>query len=136
MESIQKIINHFGGMEALCESRSIRVHIDPFRFLLIQCAETSPNGLSAISIAQQCRDNGLTRVEIQMIFEICDMGWFPYYYKNVFDVFEGVVYQQDSEGRIRTVRHRMKRKLKEIAQEWDAQLEDLGYATLSGSPGS
>jgi len=133
MQAIEKIINHFGGMEALWESRIIRVNIDPFRSLLLRIAQASPNGLPAISITQEYRDNGPPRAEIQMILEICDLGWFPYYYKNVFDVFEGVVYKQDSEGRILSVRHSMKRRLKEIAQEWDAQLEEIEYTTLSGN---
>ncbi|MCE9599805.1 MAG: hypothetical protein K8S54_17735 [Spirochaetia bacterium] len=133
MKVAEKIINQFGGMEAFWESRSIRVNFDPFRSLLIQIADGSPNGLPAISMTQECRDNGITRAEIQMIFELCDLGWFPYYYKNVFDVFEGVVYKQDAEGRILSVRHNMKRKLLEIALEWDAQLEELEYTTLSGN---
>jgi hypothetical protein len=132
MKAIEKIIDHFGGMEALLESRIIRVNIDPFRSLLVRIAQASPNGLPAISITQECRENGPPRAEIQMMFEICDLGWFPYYYKNVFDVFEGVVYKQDSDGRILCVRHNLKRKLKEIAVEWDDRLEELEYITLSG----
>jgi len=128
----EKIINQFGGMEAFWESRSIRVNFDPFRSLLIQIAERSPNGVAAISIKQEYRDNGLTRTEIQMTFELCDLGWLPFYYKNVFDVFEGVVYKQDSEGRILAVRHTMRQKLIQIARDWDAVLEDLECTTLSG----
>lgn len=132
MKVAEKIITEFGGLEALWESRSIRVNFDPFRSLLIQIGEESPNGLAAISIKQECRDQGAPRTEIQMRFEICDLGWLPYYYKNVFDVFEGVVYKQDSEGRILAVRHTMRQKLIQIARDWDAILEDLEYTTLSG----
>lgn len=132
METIKKIIETFGGIDALWDSKVIRVNCDPLRWLLIQAEEGSPNGLAAISVSQQCRDNGTSRTEIQIMFELCDLGWFPYYYKNVFDVFEGVVYKQDSEGRILAVRHSMRRKLIEIAKDWDALLEGLDYTTLSG----
>ena len=132
METIRKIIESFGGMDALWDSKAIRINCDPFRWLLVELAERSPNGLTAISVRQQSRENGLTRTEIHVAFEICDLGWLPYYYKNVFDVFEGVVYKQDSEGRILTVRHTMRQKLIQIARDWDALLEDREYTTLSG----
>lgn len=98
-----------------------------------ECWRKSKRIAGRFQLDKECRDNGATRSEMQMAFELCDLGWFPYYYKNVFDVFEGIVCKQDSEGRILSVRHSMKRKLKEIAQEWDAQLEDMECTTLSGN---
>ena len=132
MKTIKRIIESFGGMPALWKSRVLSVNLEPFRRLIIEALEGSPNGLTAISVSQQCRDNGQPRTEIHIIFELCDLGWLPYYYKNVFDVFEGVVYKQDSEGRILAVRHSMRHKLIEIARDWDALLEDLDFTTLSG----
>ena len=133
MKSIQKIIGEFGGPAALRESGKISIHIDPFNDLFIECeGRTSPNGLASVSVCFVTRERGAVPLQVLMRFEICDMGWYPYYFRNELEGFEGKVYKLDEEGRIISVDPGMKQLLKEAAKFWDGQLERLDCVNMGG----
>ena len=132
MKSIQKLIAEFGGLAAFYENQKIIVHLDPFNDLLIESAGKSPNGLSSVSVCFLNREEGADTMKLVMQFEICDLGWYPFYFRNEMEGFEGKVYRLDESGRIASVDPSMKVLLHEAARFWDEQLARLDYITLSG----
>ena len=134
MKSIQKIIWEFGGPAALYESGKIAVHIDPFNDLFIEFeGRTSPNALASVNVTFETRERGRKPLQLVMRFEICDMGWYPYYFRNELEVFEGKVYKVDDQGRVESVDPGMKQLLIEAAKFWDGQLARLDYVTMTGA---
>ena len=62
-----------------------------------------------------------------MRFEICDMGWYPYYFRNELEGFEGKVYRLDDNGHVESVDPGMKQLLIEAARFWDGQIARLDH---------
>lgn len=71
------------------------MHIDPFNDLVIEFeGRRSPNGLASVSVTFETRERGRNQLLLVMRFKFCDMGWYPYYFRNELEGFEGRAYRQ------------------------------------------
>jgi hypothetical protein len=103
-----------------------RLEIYPdFDHVLILCSRgISPTGMEAVSLSfQQIAETGLQHGP-EMLFEIGDIAWYPYQYKEPEQLFAECIYRKDEQDRL-LVNHQLKRQLIHLAEAWDRELLSL-----------
>ncbi len=69
MKTVAKIIEHFGGMEAL-RQKHIRLENPPYMRLVIEYVGEGPRGMPCISVAHYYEQNGDLMRDPELVFEV------------------------------------------------------------------
>jgi hypothetical protein len=93
MKTVAKLIEQFGGLEAL-HQRAIRLENPPYMRLVIEHTGEGPRGMSAISVAHYFEQNGDLMRDPEMVFEVNEDGPLSWKTGN----WEPVSFQQDNVG--------------------------------------
>jgi hypothetical protein len=93
--------------------------------LIVKPIGNGPNQLPAVSVSFFDSQN-LFPTLVEMHFEITDLGWVPYFFRNDFEKFEGSVFQHNEKGEMIAINHEMKRRFFEIFESWEAQILEYG----------
>jgi hypothetical protein len=76
MRNVQKIIDSFGGFEAL-KQREIRLEVPSFMRLVIEHIGIGPHGGELVSVAHYGEQNGDPMRDPEIVFEVADCSWHP-----------------------------------------------------------
>jgi hypothetical protein len=134
MKSVIEILYKYSSAEFLDEKGTFNAAIPPSGTLRIQPLSKSPNRQPALSVL--FLDHVLAYAKVlEMHFEITDLGWFPYYFRNDYLDYEKSIYRFNRTGEVIEVDHLLKREFIEAAEDWDRQLMEYGIENLVPAAG-
>jgi hypothetical protein len=125
MRNVQKIIDTFGGLEAL-KRHPIRLEAPGFMRLVIEHVGIGPRGGALVSVAHYGELNGDLMRDPEIVFEVADGQWQPVsiqqdyvgsYREAVFIGADGKVYVRPDEVR----------DIAAFARIWDRNLKHQGF---------
>lgn len=130
MQTVEKIINLNGGLEALKE-KAIKVMNDPYMPLCIEYIGEGPRGLPTISVAHYYEQNGDLMRDPDMVFEIANDSlegyrWLPVSWQN-----DGLGINQyacwvSTTGAI-MIKTGLIKELTAFSKTWDKNLKNQGF---------
>ena len=127
MNTIMKIINVLGGLEALKKQESFKIKNEPYMDLNIDYICLGPNGRPMISVAHNFIQNGDLMADPDMEIEILDGEMFPLTFQmDSLGLFQNV-YEIDGKGGISGVNHKLKKELGKFLNQWGKNLERQGF---------
>jgi hypothetical protein len=137
MKTVAKIIELFGGLEALRQN-PIRLESPPYMRLVIEYVGEGPRGLPSISLAHYYEQNGDLMRDPEMVFEVNEDGPLSWKIGN----WEPVSFQQDNVGAYQEavfvseqgqvmVRPKLVLDLKAFARRWDRNIAQQGFLKVA-----
>ena len=131
METVRKIIDRKGGLEALKASH-IKLLNPPYMPLVVEYVGQGPRGLPLVSVAHYFEQNGDMMRDPEIVFEIPPGGpWEPVsIQQDPVGVYQRAVFL-DEGGRL-MVRPVLVRSIKALARMWDRNLKAQGFLEAAG----
>jgi len=128
MKTVQAIIDHHGGMEALKENH-IKIENEPYLKLFIEWVGSGPYDTELVSVAHYYTQNGDIMRDPEIVFHVSKMGdWTP------------MTFQQDSLGIYQEavsvregsflINPKLVRDLTKFARTWDRNIRLQGFLDL------
>lgn len=129
MQTVQKIIDTHGGLEAL-RADYIRIEMGPrsaMMPLVIEHIGPGPRSYDCISVAHYGKMNGDAMRDPEMTFEIMPSGaWVPVHFENSYmGVYQEAMFRDDN-GRV-MIRPELIEQLANFMKVWDRNIRDHGY---------
>lgn len=136
MKTIETIIKHHGGLDALKE-KYIRIENEPYMRLCIEYVGQGPRNLPLVSVAHYGEQNGDAMRDPDMVFEVkwayaeeTNNGlywhWEPISFRNDYlGVNQTAVWKDPDKGIM--VKPRLVRELKAFARTWDKNIKEQGF---------
>ena len=125
MKTVAKIIDLFGGLEAL-KQQPIRLKVEGFMPLTIEHVGVGPRGQPLVSVAHYYEQQGDLMADPDMTFEVADGTWSPVEFQQA----SPPVYQRavlvDDDGKV-LIKPKLLADLKRFAALWDRNLRDQGF---------
>ena len=125
MNAIECIVYSALQNEPLTPGRKITFPLEQRGDLTVEFGGHGPNLLPVVSVSFFDQE-GLFPSLYEMRFEITDLGWFPFYFRNDCEGFEGHVYGLDHSGKVTGVDHKMKQLFIRVFESWNQQVIDYG----------
>lgn len=127
MKTVQKIIECFGGLEALKEHH-IKLEVEGFMPLSVEHIGTGPRGLPLVSVMHYYQQHGDLMRDPDMEFEIDPQGeWHPVSYRqDSIGMMQEAVFQDPDTGKV-LVRPKLVRELKTFMRTWSRNLNEQGF---------
>jgi Domain of unknown function (DUF6908) len=129
MKNVSKIIEVFGGMDAL-KRRYIRLENEPYMRLVIEAIGTGPRGLPLVSVAHNGEQNEDAMQDPEMTFEIDAAGqWHPITFQNAYTGTYQVAVWEDADRLL--MRPRLVAELKSFARSWNKNIGEQGFVEVA-----
>ncbi len=127
MQTVKKIIDLFGGLEAL-KANPLKIEAEGFMPLSIEYIGTGPRGLPLVSVMHYYEQHGDLMRDPDMEFEIDQQGeWHPISYRqDSLGMMQEAVFQ-DPDTRKILVRLKLVRELKTFMRTWSRNLAEQGF---------
>ena len=127
MKTVQKIIELFGGLQAL-RDKPIKLESEGYMPLSIEFIGAGPRGLPLVSVMHFYEQNGDLMRDPDMEFEIDEnFGWHPVSYRqDSIGLMQEAVFVDDKTGRV-MVRPKLVRDLRRFAATWSKNLDEQGF---------
>lgn len=127
MKTVQKIIELFGGLQAL-RDKPIKLEVEGYMPLSIEFIGAGPRGLPLVSVMHFYEQNGDLMRDLDMEFEIDEnFGWHPVSYRqDSIGLMQEAVFVDDKTGRV-MVRPKLVRDLRRFAATWSKNLDEQGF---------
>ena len=126
METVRKIIDRKGGLEALKASH-IKLLNPPYIPLVVEYVGQGPRGLPMVAVAHYFEQNGDMMRDPEIVFEVPAGGpWEPIsIQQDPLGSYQEAVFR-DEAGRL-MVRPGLVRSIKALARMWDRNLKAQGF---------
>jgi len=126
MKNVTKIIDLFGGLEAL-KADYLRVESPGFMPLVIEAIGPGPRGLPQVSVAHYYTQNGDAMRDPDVVFEVDPAGqWIPVSYRqDGLGIYQEAAYVDD-DGKV-MIAPKLIRDLTTFARQWDRNIGEQGF---------
>jgi hypothetical protein len=131
MKTVQKIIDLFGGLQAL-RDKSIKLEVESYMPLAIQFIGVGPRGMPLVSVMHHYLQNGDVMRDPDVEFEIdTEGGWHPISYRqDSVGLMQEAVFADPQSGRV-MVRPKLVRDLRRFAATWSNNLDEQGFVAAA-----
>jgi hypothetical protein len=133
MKTVAKIIELFGGLEALRQN-PIGLETPPYMRLVIEHIGEGPRGLPSISVAHYYEQNGDLMRDPEMVFEVSPDDWntgewsLVLYRQDNLALYQEAVFVHEKRVQVRS---KLVLDFKAFARQWDRNIAQQGFLKVA-----